>query len=186
MKRVLVAGATGYLGGFVAREGKARGYFVRALARSARKLEPLRESVDEIVEGEVTRPDTLGSLCDNIDVVFSSIGITRQRDGLTFRDVDYQGNVNLMRAARHAGVHKFVYVSVFDSPNLRYLEIVDAHEAFVDELKDSGMDYAVLRPTGYFSDMTEFLEMAMPRDAVAPRTGTLRLRRHFEGLARGP
>ena len=34
MKRILVAGATGYLGGFVAREFKSQGHFVRALARS--------------------------------------------------------------------------------------------------------------------------------------------------------
>ena len=34
MQRVFVAGATGYLGGFVVRELKDRGYFVRALVRS--------------------------------------------------------------------------------------------------------------------------------------------------------
>ena len=72
MKRVLVAGATGYLGGFVARELKARGHVVRALARSATKLGGL-----EVVEAQVTRPDTLGSVCDGVDVVFSSIGMTR-------------------------------------------------------------------------------------------------------------
>ena len=38
MKRILVAGATGYLGGFVAREFKSQGHFVRALARSPEKL----------------------------------------------------------------------------------------------------------------------------------------------------
>lgn len=86
MKRVLVAGATGYLGGFVAREFKARGYFVRALARSPEKLAPLRDWLDEIVKAEVTRPETLTHVCDGVDVVFSSIGITKQKDGLTFRD----------------------------------------------------------------------------------------------------
>lgn len=160
MKRVLVAGATGYLGGFVARECTARGHFVRALARSTGKLEPLAGSLDEIVHAEVTRPETLEHVCDGIDVVFSSIGITRQKDGLTFRDVDYQGNVNLLAAAQHAGVGTFVYVAVFDGPSLRHLDIVEAHEAFVDVLKASGVDYAVLRPNAYFSDMTEFLEMA--------------------------
>ena len=92
MKRVLVAGATGYLGGFVAREFKARGYFVRALARSAKKTDLLWEFTDEIVEAEVTLPETLVHVCEAIDCVFSSIGITRQKDGLTFRVVDYQGN----------------------------------------------------------------------------------------------
>ena len=160
MQRVLVAGATGYLGGFVAQELKARGYFVRALVRSPKKLDHLWDSTDEIVRAEVTRPDTLEHICDGIDVVFSSIGITGQKDGLTFRDVDYQGNKNLLEVALQAGVRKFVYVSAFNGPNLRHLDIGAAHEDFVDELKESGIEYAVLRPTGYFSDMGEILEMA--------------------------
>jgi len=160
MKRILVAGATGYLGGFVAQELKARGYFVRALVRSPEKLDQLWDSADEIVEGQVTRPETLEHVCDGIDVVFSSIGITRQADGLTFRDVDYQGNKNLLEVALRAGVRKFVYVSAFNGPRLRHLDIGAAHEDFVDELKASGICYAVLRPTGYFSDMGEVLEMA--------------------------
>jgi uncharacterized protein YbjT (DUF2867 family) len=160
MKRVLVAGATGYLGGFVARELKARGYFVRALARSPKKLEQLRDSLDEIAETEVTRPETLEHVCDGIDVIFSSIGITRQKDGLTFRDVDYQGNKNLLDVALREGVGKFVYVSSFNGPALRHLDIVAAHEDFVEELKAAGIGFAVLRPTGYFSDMGEFFEMA--------------------------
>lgn len=158
MTRVLVAGATGYLGGFVAQELKTRGHFVRALARSAVRLADLE--VDEIVEAQATRPETLGHVCDGVDVVFSSIGITRQRDGLTFRDVDYQGNKNLLDVALRSGVGKFVYVSAFNGPRLRHLDIVEAHEAFVGELEVSGMDYAVMRPTGYFSDMGEVLEMA--------------------------
>ncbi len=160
VKRVLVAGATGYLGQFVLQEFKVRGYHVRALARSPEKLDHLRDSVDEIVGAEVTRPETLEHVCDEIDIVFSSIGITKQRDKLTFRDVDYQGNVNLLEVAQHAGVEKFIYVSVFNGPNLPYLQIVKAHEDFVAVLKASGMKHAVLRPTGYFSDMTEFLTMA--------------------------
>jgi uncharacterized protein YbjT (DUF2867 family) len=160
MKRVLVAGATGYLGGFVAQEFKARGHFVRALARSPEKLDHVQDLLDEIVDGEVTRPETLEHVCDGIDVVFSSIGVTRQKDGLTFRDVDYQGNKNLLEAAQRAGVKTFLYVSVFNGPNLPHLDIVRAHEDFVDVLKASGIDYAVLRPTGYFSDMGGFLEMA--------------------------
>lgn len=160
MNRVMVAGATGYLGGFAAREFKDRGYFVRALVRSPEKLNTLRDSLDEVFEGEVTQPDSLDGLCDGIDVVFSSVGITRQKDGLTFRDVDYQGNLNLLEAALHSGVKKFIYVSVFNGPSLKHLAIVKAHEDFVGELKNSGIEHAVLRPTGYFSDMGEFLEMA--------------------------
>ena len=160
MKRILVAGATGYLGGFAAQEFKKRGHFVRVLARSPGKLEHISGSIDEIIEGEVTRPETLENVCDGIDVVFSSVGITKQKDGLTFKDVDYQGNRNLMDEALRAGVKKFIYVSVFNGPNLLHLDIVRAHEDFVQDLKASDMDYAIIRPTGYFSDMGEFLKMA--------------------------
>jgi uncharacterized protein YbjT (DUF2867 family) len=160
MKRVLVAGATGYLGGFVAREFKARGYFVRVLVRAPEKLGPLSGLVDEVVQGEVTNPMTLKGVCDGMDMVFSSVGITRQRDGLTFEDVDYRGNLNILKTALWSKAQKFIYVSVLDGPNLLHLEIVKAHEKFVSALRASGMDHCVIRPTGFFSDMEEYVKMA--------------------------
>jgi hypothetical protein len=54
-----------------------------------------------------------GPLCDGIDVAFSSVGITKQEEGLTFKDVAYRGNVDLLEAAHPARVTKFIYVSVF-------------------------------------------------------------------------
>lgn len=160
MNRVLVAGATGYLGRYVAREFKARGYWVRVLVRSPERLGPLAELVDEVVVGEVTQPLSLRGVCDGMDVVFSSVGITKQKDGLTFQDVDYRGNRNLLTTALWAGVKKFIYVSVFRGPALLHLDIVKAHEDFVSTLRASGMDYSIIRPTGFFSDMEEYLTMA--------------------------
>jgi len=168
MQRVLVAGATGYLGRFVVQEFNRRGYWVRALARNPKKLEetgPFLEpavidQVNEVLTGQITRSETLEGLCDNIDIVFSSIGITRQKDKLTYRDVDYQGNKNILNIALAGPVKKFIYVSVFNARMFEHLEIVKAHEDFVRDLQDCGLDYAVIRPTGYFSDMAEFLAMA--------------------------
>ena len=159
-KRVLVAGASGYLGRYVVQELRARGHYVRALVRSADKVADLVEHIDEVVEGQVTDPATLRRCCDDIDVVFSSVGITKQKDGLTFEEVDYRGNANLLDEARRAGVERFVYVSVCGGPKLRHLAIVDAHERFVDTLKASGIGYAVIRPTGFFSDMGAYFDMA--------------------------
>ena len=101
-QRVLVAGATGYLGGFAAREFKSRGHFVRALARSPGKLDPLKDHLDDIVKAEITVPGSLKQVCDGIDVVFSSVGITKQKGRLTFRDVDYQGNKDREIGAGHS------------------------------------------------------------------------------------
>jgi uncharacterized protein YbjT (DUF2867 family) len=160
MKKVLVAGATGYLGRYLVKELKNQDYWVRALARNTKKLEELKEYIDEIFEGEVTTPETLTGICESIDIVISSIGITRQKDGLTYMDVDYQGNKNLLDQAIQSNVSKFIYVSVLNAHLLKELKMIKAKERFVKELKESGLDDKVIRPTGFFSDMLEFLKMA--------------------------
>ena len=165
-EKVLIAGATGYLGRYVVQEFKKRGYWVRVLARNAEKLaepgpflEPaVNHLVDEIFTGEITQPETLHGVCDDIDMVFSSVGITRQRDGLSFMEVDYQGNKNLLNIAVQESVKKFTFVSVFMADVMPHL--ADARELFVRDLRNCGLDYAVVRPTGYFSDMGEYLNMA--------------------------
>jgi uncharacterized protein YbjT (DUF2867 family) len=160
MKKVLVAGATGYLGRYLVQELKKQGYRVRALARNTKKSDALKNSIDELFKAEVTKPETLSGICDDIDIVISSIGITRQKDGLTYMDVDYQGNSNLLKEALRSKVRKFVYVSVFNGQILKDLKMVEAKERFADELKNSGIKYTIIRPNGFFSDMTELLTMA--------------------------
>ena len=59
MQKVLIAGATGYLGRFVVQEFKKQGYRVRALARNASGLKSLSEYIDEIFTGEVTDTNSL-------------------------------------------------------------------------------------------------------------------------------
>lgn len=160
MKKVLVAGATGYLGQFLVKALKAKGYWIRALGRSAAKLAPVEDYADELFIGEVTDPNSLSGLCDNIDIVFSSVGITRQKDGLTYHDVDYRANRNLLTLAEASGVSKFMYVHVLHAEKLQHVAMIHAKQAFVDELTQSALDTTVICPTGFFSDMEEFLKMA--------------------------
>jgi uncharacterized protein YbjT (DUF2867 family) len=172
MKRILVAGATGYIGGFVVKEFRAQGHFVSALARNPDKLQSIKSSVGQTIEAEITKPESLKGICDDIDVVFSSIGITKQKDKLSFWDVDYQGNINLLKEALDSGVKQFIYVSVFSTPGMKDLEIVKAHEAFVEQLKSSGINYAIIRPTAYFSDIQAFFQLARKGRAYLIGAGT--------------
>ena len=148
--RVLVAGATGYLGRYVAREFKSRGCFVQALVRSPEKLGNSPDHIDEVSVGRVTYPPSLRGICEGMDLVFSSVGITRQKDGLTYMEVDYQGNLNLLREAQRSGVSRFIYISVFNADKMRNLKIVRAKLEFEKELKASGLDYTIIRPNGFF------------------------------------
>jgi uncharacterized protein YbjT (DUF2867 family) len=156
--QVLVAGSTGYLGRHILNELATRNFAFKAIARNPQKLSRL--NTKQVIQAEVTQPHTLSGICEGIDVVISTVGITRQKNGLTYKDVDYQANLNLLREAQSAGVKKFIYISAINGDNMRQLKIFEAKEAFVDELKKSGLDYTVMRPNGFFSDMRDFLEMA--------------------------
>jgi len=67
-QRILVVGATGYLGKFIVKELKKRGYWVRALSRNNHNIEPIKQHVDEVVLGEATKPETIKGLCKGIDI----------------------------------------------------------------------------------------------------------------------
>lgn len=158
MKRVLVAGATGYLGRHICAEYQRRGWYVTALARNASRATCIVS--DHLVEAEATVPETLSGLMEGADLVISCLGITRQVDGLDYWDVDYQANVNLMREAELAGVKRFAYVHVLHADELAHVPMVAAKAAFVAELQSSSLAATVIAPTGYFSDIGDFLKMA--------------------------
>jgi uncharacterized protein YbjT (DUF2867 family) len=175
MQKILVAGSTGYLGRYIVRELLARGLDFLALARNPHKLAPTGLPPGRIVEAQVTEPASLAGCCAGVDVVISTVGIPRQRDGLTYMDVDYQANRNLLDEALRSGVRKFVYVAVLRGEELTQLQICAAKERFVRELQQSGIDYCVVRPSGFFSDLREFYAMARQGRCYLFGDGTTRL-----------
>lgn len=159
-RTVLLAGATGYLGSYIAKELATRQIPTKILVRNKEKAISLTSDYTTIIKAEVTKPETLNGHFQDIDAVISTVGITRQKDGLTYMDVDYRANKNLLEEAKKAGIRKFIYVSVLNGNLHRNLKILEAKEAFVDELVASGLEYTIVRPNGFFSDMKDFLDMA--------------------------
>jgi len=160
MKKILIAGATGYLGHFVTQAFKMNNYYTKVLVRNPEKFRKEKINADEVISAEITQPETLVNVCNDVDTVFSSVGITRQKEGFTYMDVDFQGNKNLLEEAVKSKVKKFIYVSVLNGDRFKTLKICAAKEKFVEVLKKSGLDHTVIRPNGYFSDMGEYLNMA--------------------------
>jgi uncharacterized protein YbjT (DUF2867 family) len=157
---ILLAGATGYLGRHLLKVLIEKQNQVVAIVRKPNQLDNHNENYLEIKQAEVTKPETLRDICKGIDTVISTVGITRQKDGLTYMDVDYQANMNLLAEAKKSGVNHFVYVSAINGDKHRNLKIFEAKEKFVDALKTSGLNYTIIRPNGFFSDMKDFLQMA--------------------------
>ena len=172
--KILLAGATGYLGRFITEKLVEKGYDVRVVVRNKDKINLKAQNLT-ILEAQVTQPQTLKNICENIDVVISTIGITRQKDGLTYMDVDFQANANLIDEAKRRGIKKFIYISVLNGEKLRHLKICEAKEKLGDYLKVSGMDYCIIRPNGFFSDMEDFLKMAKTGKVYLFGDGKLKL-----------
>lgn len=182
-KKILLAGATGYLGKHVAKELTKQQYPTTILVRNQTKIAGNLDSAKVIV-AEITKPETLLGTMKDIDILISTVGISKQKDGLTYMDVDYQANLNLLNEAKKAGVKKFIYVSAFNADKLTHLKMCHAKELFVQELINSGMDYCIIRPNGFFSDMTEFLKMAKKGKAELFGDGNYKMNPiHGEDLA---
>jgi len=59
MKKVLLAGATGYLGSHIAEELQKKSYATRGIVRNTTTLNNKELQLNEVVEAELTRPDTI-------------------------------------------------------------------------------------------------------------------------------
>lgn len=158
MQTVFIAGATGYLGRYLCAEYRSRGWQVVALVRDAVRAAGL--DADRLVEAEATRPETLKGTMDGADLVISALGITRQADGLGYHEVDYQANINLLREAQHATVQRFAYIHVLNAGKMQGVSLADEKAAFVSALQAADIASTVIAPSGYFSDMADFLAMA--------------------------
>lgn len=112
----LVTGATGLIGYGLIRALEARGQRVRALVRSPdRARGQLPPSVD-LVQGDITIPDSLGKACAGVEVVFHAAGMPEQwqRDDSTFDRVNRLGTKHVLEASLAAGVRRVVYTSTMD------------------------------------------------------------------------
>ncbi|MEO1109715.1 SDR family oxidoreductase [Ruegeria sp. THAF33] len=175
MKTVFIAGATGYLGRHIAKLYLSSGWHVRALVRNSEQARVSGLDASEYFVGEATRPETLRGAMDGVDLVISSLGITRQRDGLTYEEVDYQANVNLLEEALAAKVGHFAYIHVLNADKMPDVPLVAAKQAFADRLDAAPITSTIVAPSGFFSDMADFLNMAKSGRVWLFGTGHLRL-----------
>ena len=172
---VVVAGATGYLGRHIVKQYMSMGWHVRDQVRNVAAARASGLEAPEFIEGEATQPLPLRGLMDGVDLVISTLGITRQRDGLSYWDVDYQANVNLLVDALTADVNRFAYIHVLNAENMQDVPLVAAKQAFVDRLQAAPIRSTIIAPSGFFSDMGDFLGMARSGRVFLFGSGKLRL-----------
>ncbi len=154
--KVLLAGAFGNLGFEI----------LRVLAKSGHEVvaADLKEREDNELKGkytfraiDATDPSTLKGICDGVEVVITTMGLTTASTKFTSYDIDYQGNLNLYNEANAANVKKFNYISVIacKEPGAEKVPMLHAKAMMEDEILKGDMEYVIYRPTGYFYDIAK-------------------------------
>lgn len=172
--RIAVTGATGYVGRFVVTGLQEEGHAVRALARAGADRGGFAPE-PEWITGDLRDPAAVRALVEGADAVVHAAyqhvpGRYRGGEGDDLGGwlaANLTGGLDLMRAARAAGVGRFVLLSsraVYGRrlpdrpldedhpawPDSHYGALKEALEAFVASFAASGWTACALRPTGVY------------------------------------
>lgn len=161
----LIVGATGSLGGQVAKALLERGERVRAVVRPESPLrragrftdpEELRKKGAELVEGDLKMPATLEPHLHGVKAVLFTASGTKRAPPDTTAAVDNEGVGALAAAAKRAGVDHLVYLSARgvgpDAP-----ELIRAKWEGEAAIRVSGQPATVVRPALFMQDWIAFV-----------------------------
>jgi uncharacterized protein YbjT (DUF2867 family) len=146
--RVLVVGATGQLGGVIARKLIAAGTRVRALGRNREALARLAADA-EIAAIDLRDVPQLTDACRGIDQIVATANNNMGKGPNSPTRIDLSSYQNLCAAARNTGVRRLIYVSYRGVAQDAPVDIFRVKWYIEDAIKRSGVPYVMLRPTAF-------------------------------------
>ncbi len=156
---ILVTGAAGYVGNNVVRRLVEQGRPVRAMVRHADKaqqrLGDLGDRV-EIVSGDVTDPASLPPIMAGVTAVVHTVAVPMERGSATYEAINYQGTVNVVDAARGAGVERFVNLCQNGAAPDHFSRFLRSKGRAQQYVAQSGLKWTAMRPSVIFGAQDEF------------------------------
>lgn len=171
--KVFLTGGTGFIGGAVARQLRARGDAVACLVRTPGKAGALRDLGCELVEGDLGAEEAIRRGIDGCDAVIHAaaiyeVGIPASARP-AMREANVGGTERVLRAALEAGVPKVVYVSTVGIFGNTHGQLVDesyenpgefnsyyertkweAHQAAKRMIGEEGLPCVIVQPGGVY------------------------------------
>ncbi|HEX5548576.1 MAG TPA: SDR family oxidoreductase [Ktedonobacterales bacterium] len=154
---ILVVGASGRLGGLVARQLLLEGKQVRAMSRTPSSLSELTAMGADTVVGDLRDPQSLAVACQGIDAIFSATHAFNGSGSNSPRAVDDIGNRNLIDAARTAHVRHVVFTSILGARPDHPVNMYRYKYAIEQYLRASDLSYTILRPAPFMETWIEIL-----------------------------
>ncbi|MFH1677121.1 MAG: NAD-dependent epimerase/dehydratase family protein [bacterium] len=113
MTKVLITGATGFIGRAVADAANKRGMDLRLMVRNDKFLDQVKHIKFEKVYGDLTDPESLQAACRGVDAVFHVAALYTMwvRDADLLLKTNVEGTKAMIKAALDSGCQKFVYTS---------------------------------------------------------------------------
>jgi len=150
----LVTGATGGLGRRIVRLLREREQSARAFVRLTSHYGELEHRGAQIFIGDLQQERDIQKACQGVQYIISAHG-----SGTDAQALDYRANIELIDHAKTAGVQHFVFISVLgvdrgyeDAPTFKAKRAVERY------LQESGLNYTILRPSGFASNLLPLAE----------------------------
>lgn len=147
---ILVVGATGTLGRQIVRNALDEGFDVKCLVRNFQKAAFLREWGAQLVQANICGPRSLPPCFEDVTAVIDA-ATSRPQDSAY--DVDWDGKVNLIKAALEANVERYVFISILNCEQYPHVPLMDIKHCTEEFLKESGINYTILRPCGFLQGL---------------------------------
>jgi uncharacterized protein YbjT (DUF2867 family) len=154
---ILVTGANGYVGGYTLRQLKNSSHQVLGLIRSERHAAKLQSYGAKAAYGDVTDPASLAKAMQGVRTVVHLAAVNRDKGDVTMARVNAQGTINVVDAAKAAGVQHIITVVGLGASSKRPYPLAQTQGVGVEYLMQSGVPYTVLEASVIFGAGDEFL-----------------------------
>jgi uncharacterized protein YbjT (DUF2867 family) len=154
---ILVAGATGLLGGAIVRRLRQEGRNVRALSRDAKKLNELEMLGAEPFVGDMVDRASMDRACGGVTEIVSTANNVFGKGPTSPNRIDESMYLTLGAAAKAAGVRRWIHVSARDITADSPVDFFRVKVRVEDIVKNSGVPWVAIRPSAFMDIWTGVL-----------------------------